>query len=143
MACFPGDNLITLRWLNTLGGWDQFTFTAKHSHGYDISNVNLFQKDIFNNWDSEFIAGEVETETISIDASKRITVRSGGVTKDIAEGLAPIKFSINVQTVSGEGVYENQTVGINRNSFDYRLDREKNIEFNFTINLPTLQIQSA
>ena len=140
MSC---NNLIQLRWLNTLGGWDQFTFTARHTYGYDISNVQDFNVDIFDNWDTDYIAGEVETKTLSLDAAETITLRTGGLTKEQVQGLAPIKYAIAVQTVQGDEVNANQTVKIDRGSFEYRTDREKNIELTFRITRPKIQIQTA
>ena len=140
MSC---NNNIQLRWLNTLGGWEYFTFTARHSYGVDISNVQNFDVDIFDNWDADFIAGEVETKTLSLDAAETITLRTGGLTKVQATALSSIKYAIAVQTVAGDEVSADQQVKIDRGSFEYRTDREKNIELTFRITKPRLQIQTA
>ena len=140
MAC---NNNITLRWLNTLGNWEQWTFTARHTYGVNTSNVQTFNVDIFNNWDTDFIAGEVEEETLSLQAANTIILRSGLIQEEEANALAAIKYGINVQTVSGDFVNADQTISIDRNSFEYRTDREKNIELSFRISLPKIQIQTA
>ncbi|NRA93291.1 MAG: hypothetical protein HRU26_11510 [Psychroserpens sp.] len=99
--------------------------------------------DIFNNWDTDFIAGEIEEETLSLQASNTIILRSGLIQEEEANAIATIKYGINVQTVSGDFVNANQTISIDRNSFEYRTDREKNIELSFRISLPKIQIQTA
>lgn len=137
------NNLITLRWLNTLGGWEYWTFTARHTYGVNISNVNTFNIDIFQNWDTNFIAGEVEEQTLSLNAADSIQLRTGLMNKSQSNGVATIKYGINVQTVSGEFVNSDQTVTIDRSSFQYRTDKEKQIELSFNISLPKIQIQTA
>lgn len=138
MSCYSCDGFVTLRWLNTLGGWEYWTFTARSTHGLAIGNVKDFKPDIFDNWDTDFIAGSGDTETLSLDAAETMTLRTGGLTKDQANGLSTIKYSLNVQTVSN-----GQTVQIDRGSFDYRTDREKNIELSFKITKAQIQIQTG
>lgn len=138
-----GDNYITLRWLNTLGGWDDWTFTARHSYGFDISNVQTFNNDIFDNWDSKYIAGKQEQQTLSLDVAPTITLRSGLLSEDQINAISQVKISKNVETVSGQGVKANQSVTIDRSSFTYRTDKEKLIEFEFQITLPNIQVQTA
>lgn len=142
-SCSGCNNFITLRWLNTIGGWESWTFTARHSYGVDVSRPNTFNVDIFNNWDTDFITGRSSKKTLSINAAKTITLRSGGLTEDQAEGLSTLGYAIAVQTVAGEGVTGGQDVEIDRRSFNYKTDREKNIELSFKITLPEIQIQTA
>jgi len=128
---------IDLSWLNTLGGWEHWRFTAFKTYGYDISNVQNIKKDIFQNWDTDFIAGETETEHLSLDANERITVRSQLLTIDQINAIARIKHSIKVIDSA-----TNQTVIVDKGSFQYRTDHDKTHTIEFTITKPGLIIQS-
>lgn len=138
-----GNNYITLRWLNTLGGWDEWTFTARHSYGFDISNVQTFNIDIFQRWDSNFTNGSKEQDILSLDAQPTVILRSGFLNEQQINAVSQVKISKNIQTISGVGVVENQSIIIDRSSFTYRTDKEKLIEFEFKITLPKVQIQTS
>ena len=139
MAGTAGNNYITLRWLNRVGGYDYFTFTARHSYGYDVRSTGVIEKDIFRNWDTEFINGQTEREDLGVVVSPFIEVRSGLLTEAQAEAVARIKTSVKIQQVS-DGQFT--TVQITRDSFTYRTDKEKLITINFRITLPKLQTQT-
>lgn len=133
-----GDNFITLTWLNTLGAWEYWTFTSKHSYGYDIQDQGIIERDIFQDWDSGFINGQSEKEVLAKDVTPFTVVRSQALTKDQVNAISKIKTSIKVQVIE-EGKFT--TVIVDPGSFTYRTDKEKNILIEFTIRYPREQIQ--
>ena len=127
---------ITLRWLNQLGGWEYFTFTARSTDGYDISNVRTFKKDIFADWPNNY--QKIETETLSLEAAPSVVLRTGLLDQQQAAGVATIKLAIAIEDAS-----TGESVTIDRSSFPYRTEREKLIQLEFRINRVSEQIQSA
>lgn len=134
-----GDNYIQLTWMNTYGGWEYWTFTARHSYGFDSNETGRIERDIFQNWDTDFIAGQSETEVLGKDVRSFIVVRSQLLSKDQVDAIAKIRNSIKVQEVRSTG---NVTVLVDSGSFTYRTDKEKTITIEFKITYPREQIQS-
>ncbi len=129
---------IDLQWLNTLGGWEHWNFTAWKTYGFDISEVRTIKRDIFQNWDTDFIAGETESEHISISSSESITVRSQDLTVQQINAISRIKYSIKVNDETTNII----TVLVDKNSFQYRTDADKRRSIEFIIRYPGKQIQS-
>ena len=136
VCCFN----IDLQWLNTLGGWEHFSFTAFKSFGYDIGQTETIERDIFQDWDADFITGLTESEHISIKANKVITVRSQDLTLEQINAIARIKFSIKVNDETD--VDNIVTVLVDKSSFQYRTDADKRHTIEFKISYPSEQIQS-
>ena len=134
-----GDNYINLTWLNSVGGWEYWTFTARHSYGYDSNDIGRIEKDIFQNWDSDFISGQSETEVLGKDVRSFIVVRSQLLSKAQVDAIAKIRNSIKVQEVRSTG---NVTVLVDAGSFTYRTDKDKTITIEFRITYPREQIQT-
>lgn len=128
---------LRLSWFNSVGGWEYWNFLAKKTHGYNVGKVNTIKKDVFETWDTTFIAGLTESANISIDASKQVIVRSQLLTVQQIEAIARIKISLRVRDVS-----QDVTVLIDSASFEYRTDGEKLHQIEFVINYPNEQIQS-
>ena len=126
---------ILLAWYDSLGGIDTQSFTAYKSYGYDISNVQNSKRDIFNDWDSDFITGIGDSDTINIEANERIIIRSQDISLDRIDGLAQIKLS---PAVFDGG--QNIKVNIDRSSFVYRKDDDKRHSIQFFITYPDLII---
>jgi len=135
----PGNNYINLTWLNSVGGWEYWTFTALHSYGYDSNDIGRIEKDIFQNWDADFISGQSEMEVLGKDVRSFITVRSQLLTKSQVDAIAKIRNSIKVQEVRSTG---NVTVLVDTGSFTYRTDKDKTITIEFRITYPREQIQT-
>jgi hypothetical protein len=134
-----GDNYINLTWLNSVGGWEYWTFTARHSYGYDSNDIGRIEKDIFQNWDADFISGQSETEVLGKDVRSFIVVRSQLLSKAQVDAIAKIRNSIKVQEVRSTG---NVTVLVDAGSFTYRTDKDKTITIEFRITYPREQIQT-
>tara|TARA_R110000765_G_scaffold391669_1_gene484642 strand:- start:11 stop:430 length:420 start_codon:yes stop_codon:yes gene_type:complete len=131
---------IDLQWLNTLGGWEHWSFTSQKSYGFDIGKTETIQRDIFQNWDTDFIAGLTESEHISIKANKTITVRSQDLTIQQIEAIARIKFSIKVNDETD--LANLVTVLVDKGSISYRTDNDKRHSIEFGIVYPSEVIQT-
>lgn len=128
---------IQLRWLNSVGGWEYWTFSARKTYGYEISDVETIERDVFENWDTTFIAGGTESEHLSMKVRQSIEVRSQNLTKQQVDAISKIKFSLKVEDVTN-GV----TVLVENKSFEYRTDQDKIHSIDFTIIYPQTFIQS-
>lgn len=131
---------IVLQWLNTLGGWEHWNFTAWKTYGFDITEVRTIKRDIFQNWDTDFIAGQTEREHISLKSREAITVRSQDLTVQQINAIARIKYSIKVNDETDVGGIV--TVLVDKGSFQYRTDADKRRTIEFIIRYPGKQIQS-
>ncbi len=131
---------IVLNWLNTLGGWEHWNFEAWKTYGFDISEVRTIERDIFQNWDTDFIAGLTESEHISLKSAEVITVRSQDLTLQQINAIAPIKYSIKVNDETD--ITTIVTVLVDKGSFQYRTDADKRHTIEFTVRYPRRQIQS-
>lgn len=122
-----------------MGGWEHYSFTAFKSYGWEIGSVETMQKDIYQNWDTDFITGLTESEHISIQAKKTVTVRSQLLTAAQINAIARIKFSIKVNDETSDLV----TVLVDKDSFSYRTDNDKlhSIEFNIVYPGEIIQTQ--
>jgi len=128
---------IVLAWINTLGGWEFWNFTAEKTHGEDVSNVQEIQRDIFNDWDNEFITGSTERDVLSLDAAEALVVRSQHLTEQQIDSIKNIRRSIKVIDF-----VDDFTVIVNKGSFQFKTDGEKLYSLEFTITYPSKIIQS-
>jgi hypothetical protein len=131
---------IALSWLNTLGGWDHWVFTARKSYGYDIGNVQTIKRDIFQDWSTGFSTSQTESEHISIEAAESWIVRSQNLTRQQAEAIARIKYSIKVQDM--EDPESPLTVIVDKGSITYTTDKAKTNFIEFRITYPGIIIQN-
>lgn len=137
----PAFEPICLRWLNTLGEWESWLFTARKDHIVDVAEKSQIRRNILRNWDNEFINGETEDDFIRIEAFNRLRVRSQYLTKQEVEAIKEILYSIRVQRIDQD---ENKiTVLVDSGSKTIREDRQKlySIEFDIQFTNP-IQIQS-
>lgn len=131
---------IVLNWLNTLGGVEHWNFTAQKTFGFDISNVQTMERDIFADWDTDFIAGEVESEHLSLQANEVKRVRSQDLTLQQVNAIARIKISL---AVNDETDIDNIVrVLVDKSSFSYRTENDKLNFIEFDIRYPKVQTQS-
>ena len=131
---------IDLTWLNSLGGWEHWRFTAFKTYGYDIDNVEIIEKDILQNWDANFIAGGTQQDVLSQQARETITVRSQNLSIQQINAIARIKFSIRV--IDETDSSNLTTVITDKSSFQYRTDNDKRHSIEFDILYPNQQTQS-
>ena len=135
-----GKYSIDLNWLNTLGGVEHWNFTAQKTFGYGISNVVTIERDIFQNWDTDFVAGEKQSEHLNIKANESIIVRSQALTLQQVNAIAKIKYSIRVNDETD--INSIVTVLVDKSSFTYRTEGDKQYFLEFNITYPDVQIQS-
>lgn len=122
---------ITLKWLNNLGGWDQYTFTGKKDYTVDIEDDVRYIKDVTQDWDSDFINGTEEEEIHSRTHRDFVTVRSQYVDKDYLDNV--LKGILKSPKVYRVGDTKLLTVLIERGSYKIYtdMDRVYSIQFDF------------
>lgn len=133
-------NIINLSWLNTLGGFDYWSFKANSDYGVNIEGTTETTKNIYSNWPLSFGAG---ADSVSLETSRTsrqtITVRAENITANQVNDLFRIKLSPLLQIVNSRS--DRRTVIADKNSFTYYKQREKlfNMSFNisFTDTLPS------
>lgn len=131
---------IDLQWLNSTGGWEHFRFTAWKTYGWDVSEAETFKKDVFQNWDTDFIAGQTQESLISISSRPTVVVRSQDLTRTEMNAIARIRHSIRVNDETDPDNIV--TVMVENVSGPYRTDNDKRFEFVFVIRYPDEQIQT-
>ena len=87
---------IYMTWLNSSGGWDYWKFTAEKNYNIDIDSKETIKRNIFSNWDSDFINGNTESDVISVNANRSIDVFSQYLNDDEIEAVGAIKYSTKV-----------------------------------------------
>lgn len=130
---------LKLTWLNTIGGWEHWTFTARKTYSYNTSNVQTIQRDILEDWDTEFTTGQTESEHISLEANESTVVRSQNLTLQQVTAIAKIKYSIKVQDMTDE--INPLTIIVDKGSIAYTTDQAKTNFIEFIITYPAIQIQ--
>jgi hypothetical protein len=132
---------IYLTWLNNLGAWEYYNFTAKKDYGVDISGSKTISRDIFNNWDAEFINGETEEDYISFDSvNETVVVRSQLMTREELQAVKNIKTAIRVQQIRSDNT--KVTVLVDKSSFKTYSDGDKLYQIEFEFKYPRTQIQT-
>ena len=94
--CSPQD--ITLVWLNNLGGFDYWKFTAQKDLIVEIRETGETKKNILPNWPKSYgvNADTIRRQTFR-DSNKAYTIRSQYLTRAETDALAYIKSSVLVQ----------------------------------------------
>jgi hypothetical protein len=121
---------VYLTWLNNLGGFDYWNFKAQSDHGAEFGSVEQYEKNIFENWDTDFVNGETVESFNKVEAWNNIHVRSQLLTREQIDGIANIKYSPFVQEIDADG--NKRTVLIDKDDFVIREDSRRlySIEFN-------------
>lgn len=76
-----------ISFLNHLGGWDYFLFTASRRNIFNTPVSQELQRDVFANWDTLFAGGATQFDYIRKEAFNRKQINSQFVTKDERETL--------------------------------------------------------
>lgn len=136
-------NEITLVWLNNLGGFDYWRFTAQKDLLIEIGETGTLNKNIFPTWPKSYgtNADTIRKQTFR-DSNKAYTIRSQFVSESRLDGLAYIKSSVLVQIQYSR--QSRRTVIVDPDSFRLKGDGDKtfSIAFNisFTDNIPAQTI---
>jgi hypothetical protein len=132
--CVPSksEEGIYLSWLNYLGGFDYWLFTAYKDHIIDINDSGETEENIFPAWPNSYgeFADTIRKQT-SRTSRKQILVRSQHLTLEQIEGIQYIKTSPLVQIVNS--IYDKRTVLVDTDSFTTYKEEDKLYSISFTI----------
>jgi hypothetical protein len=107
---------IVLVWLNNLGGFEYWKFTAQKDYGVEIGETGQVKKNIFPEWPKSYgtNADTIRKQTFR-DTNNFMTVRSQYVTLDQIKALSYIKSSVLVQIQTSR--QDRRTVLVDTDSF--------------------------
>ncbi len=130
--CDCSNQSIFLSWLNYLGGFDHWCFTAESEHAIDITNSRETKQNIFPSWPKSYgeHADTIRKQTFR-DSNTRIFVNSQYLTQDQADAIAYIKTSPLVQIVNSR--QDRRTVIVDADSFVKYKDGDKTYSISFNI----------
>lgn len=136
--CGCSDQEIRLTWLNNLGGFDYWKFTAQTGHSIDITQAIETKKNIFPQWPKSW--GE-NADTIRKQTSRTSTKKEFITSQilgsdlddaiDKADAISFIKSSQLVQIINSR--QDRRTVIVDTDSFVKYTDGDKNITISFNI----------
>jgi len=127
------DVCLKLSWLNNMGGFEYWKFTAFKDNNVEIGDTGETSVNLITSWPQsygEFADTEKRRETFR-NSTKQLLVRSQNITKSQADALATIKSSPLVQILNT--VYDKRTVIVDKNSFTIYNDNDKLFSCQFTI----------
>ena len=132
---------IYLTWLNELGGWDYWKFTAEKDYNLNIESKETIKRNIFNDWDNDFINGDTEMDVINSSAYSEVGVFSQYLNEDEVLAISAIKYSPKVQVIDG---VKKTTVIVDSDSILLFNDGDDETlhTIRFNIRYPNIQIQS-
>lgn len=107
---------LRLTWLNNLGGFDYWNFTARKDHIIEIRETIETKKNILPQWPKSYStnADTIRRQTARV-SNKAYTVRSQYITQSEADALAYIKSSVLVQIINSR--QNRRTVIVDSDSF--------------------------
>lgn len=121
-----------ITWLNHLGGFEYFLFTAESDYQTDILESGQSKQNIFPNWPNSYgqTADTIDKQTYT-KAKKSIIVRSQHLTFNQLEALSFIKVSPVVQIVTSRT--DRRTVLVDKDSFIRYSESDRLFTFQFKI----------
>lgn len=125
-------NEIYLGWLNYLGGFEYWKFTARKDYVYEVEKSQITQKNIYTNWPQSYgeFANSI-TKQVARNSRKKIVVRSQHLTQEQLEGIKFIRFSPLVQIVIDK--YNVTNVVVDSGSFTTFRDAQDMFTLEFSI----------
>jgi hypothetical protein len=126
---------IYLSWINSLGNWEHFLFTARKSYEKKTDNTVTVRRNILANFPNDFTS-ETQDDKIRIDSNDIVTVRSQFVTKDRLDVISEIISSIRVQ--AWISTTEKITVIVDTDSIKKYSDGDKLYAIEFDIIYPQI-----
>lgn len=128
-----------ITWLNYLGGYDYWLFTAKKAYMVDVEQSKTQEKNIYQNWEKSFgeFAGSIRKQTAR-GSRQMVSVTSQFMTKEQADALAFIISSPLVQILTTTQVGEItiptvRTVLVDSTTFKKYEERDKKFSVRFNI----------
>ena len=135
---------IHLTWLNNLGGFDHWFFEAYHSRGIEFEEAERYKKNVFENWDTNFINGETVESFNRIEAYQNIRVRSQLLTKEQVQGISYVKTSPLVQIFNDTMGNDKTTVVVDKRDFTVYEEEDQLYTIDFSLRFTAmLPIQNA
>lgn len=125
---------LRLCWLNNLGGFDYWNFTAGSEPQTEIEDTGSKSKNVFPNFPVSYgeYADTLDREQTYRKSFKKILVRSQHVTQEQLEAISYIKSSPLVQIINSRT--DRRTVIVDSDSFvRYREYEDKEYNIQFTI----------
>lgn len=120
--CAAQDFYVT--WLNSLGGFDYWNFTAETQYGTDTIESKTQVKNIYSNWPKSYgeFADSINQQTVR-RTKDNITLNSQYLDSDQMDGLALIFESLLVQQMNS--IYDRRTIILDGGSFNKKIDNQK------------------
>lgn len=114
--CGCSQQELRLTWINNLGGFDYWNFTARKDHIIEIRETIETKKNILPQWPKSYStnADTIRRQTARV-SNKAYTVRSQYITQSEADALAYIKSSVLVQIINSRT--DRRTVIVDADSF--------------------------
>lgn len=131
-----------VKWLNDLGGWDNYTFEGKTATDIEVSDNKRYKAPVFGNWDTAFINGTGTGFEQRIEYNKVQTLTTLIIDKDLKESLATIKTSIHV-LLYDEEIGRYMTVLVDKGSFPLSRDGVTTYRFQFDVIKSDNYVQNA
>lgn len=130
--CGCSNEEMTLAWLNNLGGFDYWKFTAFKDHIREIKETGETRQNILPSWPKSYgsNATTIRKQTYR-KSGKQFLVRSQHVTLDELEAIAFIKSSVLVQEVVSRS--DRRTVIVDEDSFTEFKEDDKLYQISFTV----------
>jgi len=130
--CYCSENALTVTWLNYLGGFDYWRFTANKDKNIEIRESAEVKKNFFKNWPQSYgtFADTIRKQTYR-DSNYAYTVRSQNLTQAQVDALAFIKTSPLVQIINSRT--DRRTVIVDTDSFRIYTDRDDIFTITFNI----------
>jgi hypothetical protein len=121
-----------LSWLNYLGGFDYWYFTAYADNIIDITESEETEENIFPEWPNSYgeFADTITKQTFR-NSREQVLVRSQHITQAQLQAIKHIKTSPLVQIVNS--IYDRRTVIVDADSFTYLKEGSNLYEISFTI----------
>lgn len=126
-----------LTWLNYLGGFDYWDFTAQKEHGIEIIETVETNKNLFPEWPKSYAAyADTIRKEVSRTSRQTITVRSQFMTLAQLEAVKYIKTSPLVQVLISKS--DRRTVIVDKDSFRVYDEGDKLYSISFNISYTNL-----
>jgi hypothetical protein len=135
--CECSNQELRMSWLNYLGGFDYWNFTAQKSHQINVLEVTETKQNIFPSWPRSYgeFADTIEKE-VSRTSKNQMVVRSQYLTLDQLEAIKHIRTSPLVQIVNSRR--DRRTVKVDSDSFQVYDEGDKLYSITFTISFTDL-----
>lgn len=121
-----------ISWLNNLGGFEYWYFTAYSDKIINITNSGETKKNIFPEWPNSYgeFSDTIRKQTYR-ESQEQVLVRSQHLTEAQVEALKSIKTSPLVQIINS--IYDRRTVLVDTDSFIWLKEGNNLHELSFTI----------